>query len=272
MRLRSLLYVPAHSERFIAKAHERGADAVILDLEDSVPEADKDAARAGLGEAVPRVGRNGAPVFVRVNAGARRKEDALGACRAGATGLVIAKAESAVELERLSDVLGAEEASLGRAAMPFITTIESPGAMLDARSIARVPRVLGLSLGSEDFVLATGGMPTPDVLRLPKLLVHYAAKAEGKLSLGLLQSIADYQDIAALQRAAEEARSHGFDGSTCIHPAVVPVLNAGFEPTEAERSWAREVLAAAETHLDSFTLDGRMVDAPVIARARRIVE
>ena len=272
MRLRSLLYVPAHSERFVAKAHERGADAVILDLEDSVPEADKDAARAGLAAAVARVGRNGAPVFVRVNAGARRADDALAACRAGATGLVIAKAESAEELERLSELLGAEEASAGRAAMPFITTIESPGALLDARSIARVPRVLGLGLGSEDFVLATGGVPTPEVLRLPKLLVHYAAKAEGKLSLGLLQSIADYQDIAALERAAAEARSHGFDGSTCIHPAVVPVLNAGFDPTEAERAWAREVLAAAASNGDTFALDGQMVDAPVIARARRMLE
>jgi citrate lyase subunit beta / citryl-CoA lyase len=272
MKLRSLLYVPAHSERFIAKAHERGADALILDLEDAVPEADKDAARAGLTEAISRVGRNGTPVVVRVNVGERQDEDALAACRAGAVGLVVPKAEQAQSLSRLSDLLTDEEARLGRAAMVLITTIESPAGLLDAREIARVPRVLALHLGSEDFVLATGGAPTPDMLRLPKLLVHYAAKAEGKLSLGLLRSIADYQDVAALTRAAEEARSHGFDGATCVHPAVVPVLNAGFAATEAEREWARGVVAAAEGREGAFAHDGRMVDLPVLTRAKRILE
>jgi citrate lyase subunit beta / citryl-CoA lyase len=272
MKLRSLLYVPAHSERFIAKAHERGADALILDLEDAVPDAEKDAARAGLTEAIARVGRNGTPVFVRVNVGERQDDDALAACRAGAVGLVVPKAESADVLSRLAELLAAEEARLGRAEMGLITTIESPAGLLDAREIARVPRVLALHLGSEDFVLATGGAPTPDVLRLPKLLVHYAAKAEGKLSLGLLQSIADYQDVAGLERATAEARSHGFDGATCVHPAVVPVLNAGFDPTEAEREWARGVLAAAEGRGGPFAHSGRMVDLPVLMRARRILE
>jgi citrate lyase subunit beta / citryl-CoA lyase len=272
VRLRSLLYVPAHSERFIAKAHERGADALILDLEDAVPEADKDAARTGLAEAIARVGRNGTPVFVRVNVGARQDNDAIAACRAGAAGLVVPKAESADALVRLEELLATEEVRLGRAEMPFITTVESPAGLLDARAIAKVPRVIALHLGSEDFVLATGGAPTPDVLRLPKLLVHYAAKAEGKLSLGLLQSIADYQDVAGLERATAEARSHGFDGATCVHPAVVPVLNAGFAATAAEREWALGVLAAAEGRGGPFAHDGRMVDAPVLARARRILE
>ncbi len=87
--LRSLLYVPAHSERFLAKAHERGADAIILDLEDAVPEADKDRARDGLREAAKSVARNGAQVFVRINPARRRRADAEAATRAGATGLVL---------------------------------------------------------------------------------------------------------------------------------------------------------------------------------------
>ena len=207
-----------------------------------------------------------------MNVGERQDEDALAACRAGAVGLVVPKAEQAEALSRLSDLLAAEEAQLGRAAMVLITTIEGPAGLLDAREIARVPRVLALHLGSEDFVLATGGAPTPDVLRLPKLLVHYAAKAEGKMSLGLLQSIADYRDIAGLERATAEARSHGFDGATCVHPAVVPVLNAGFAATEAEREWARGVVAAAEGREGAFAHDGRMVDLPVLSRAKRILE
>ena len=271
MRLRSLLYVPAHSERFIARAHERGADAIILDLEDAVPEADKTAARDNLPATIASVTRNGAAAFVRINAGARLRDDAISATRAGAYGLFIPKARNPDALEALAGALRPEETKLGRAATPFVAMIEDPAAMLDARALARVQRVMALSFGAEDFTAITGGTPTPDVLRHPKLAVHYAAKAEGKLSFGLLQSIADYSNLEALAAAAREAKAHGFDGATCIHPSGVPVLNDGFAPTDAERDWATRVLDAAKAGDAAFTLDGRMVDAPVLARARRIL-
>lgn len=272
MKLRSLLYVPAHSERFIAKAHERGADAIILDLEDAVPEVEKTTARERLATAVASVTRNGAAAFVRINAGPRQRDDAVAAVRAGAHGLFIPKAGNPAALESLAGTLRAEEAKLGRAATPFVAMIEDPAAMLDARAIARVQRVMALSFGAEDFTAITGGTPTPDVLRHPKLMVHYAAKAEGKLSLGLLQSIADYSDLEALAAAAREAKAHGFDGATCIHPSAVSILNDAFAPSQIERDWATRVVAAAETSDAAFQLDGRMVDAPVVARARRILE
>lgn len=272
MRLRSLLYVPAHSARFLAKAHERGADAIILDLEDAVPEADKDLARAGLSAAVPAVGRNGAAAFVRVNAGPRQAADALTACRAGAIGLVIPKAADPAALTALSAALSVEEQRLGRPAMTYILLVEDPAALLDARMLARQPRVLALALGSEDFALALGADPRPDVLRHPKLLLHYAAKAEGRMSLGLLRSIADYADLDALAAAASEARAHGFDGATCVHPSAVAALNQAFAPTDAERDWAARVLSRAVRETGAFAFEGRMVDAPVLARARRIVQ
>ena len=271
MKLRSLLYVPAHSERFVAKAHERGADAIVLDLEDAVPEADKDAARAGLATTVPAVGRNGAAVFVRINAGFRQREDALAACRAGATGVMVAKASSSAGLDALAGALRAEEAKLGRSAMCFLALVEGAAALLDARQIAANNSVNGHKLGSEDLATELGATPTPDVLRHPKLLLHYAAKAEGKLSFGLLQSSADYTDLEALAAAAAEAKAHGFDGATCVHPSAVAVLNAGFSPSDAERDWAQRVVAAATEHPGAFQLDGRMVDAPIVARARRIL-
>lgn len=271
MKLRSFLYVPAHSERFIAKAHERGADAIVLDLEDAVPETDKSAARDTLTATIASVTRNGAAAFVRINAGARQRDDAIAAVRAGVQGLFIPKAGDVGVLEALAGALRPEEARLGRAATPFVAMIEDPAAMLDARAIARVQRVMALSFGAEDFTALTGGTPTPDVLRFPKLTVHYAAKAEGKLSFGLLQSIADYADLEALAAAAREAKAHGFDGATCIHPSGVPILNAGFAPTDAERDWATRVLAAAPSSDAAFSLDARMVDAPVMARARRIL-
>lgn len=271
MKLRSLLYVPAHSERFVARAHERGADAIVLDLEDAVPEADKDTARANLASIVPAVGRNGAAVFVRINTGIRQREDALAACRAGAAGVMVAKASSSAALDALAGTLRAEEAKLGRTAMSFLALVEGAAALLDARQIAANHRVIGLLLGSEDLATELGATPTPDVLRHPKLLLHYAAKAEGKLSFGLLQSSADYTDLAALAAAAAEAKAHGFDGATCVHPSAVAVLNAGFSPSEVELDWAKRVVAAAAEHPGAFQLESKMVDAPVVARARKIL-
>lgn len=270
--MRSLLYVPAHSDRFVLKAHERGADAIILDLEDSVPLEDKPYARGGLSVSVVSAGQRGAKVFVRVNDDPFTQNlDAIAACYAGAYGLVIPKAQDPKRLAELATKLDIIEQTLARPPMPFIAVVEDPGAVLDARTIARSPRVMALATGSEDLALSLGAQPTPDVLRLPKLLVHYAAKAEGLLSLGLLRSIADYSDQAAIASAAQEAKLHGFDGSSCVHPSAVPLLNIGFSPTETELDWAQRVVDAAATNTDVFTLDGRMVDAPVIARARAML-
>jgi len=270
--MRSLLYVPASSERFIAKAHERGADAVILDLEDAVASADKGAARAALAEAVPSVRRNGARVFVRVNNHAGLlAEDATAAVQAGADGVVLPKTESPNDLADLAMILERAEGT-GRPVIPVIALIETPGAVLDAQVIARGPRLMGMMSGGEDLALAMNAQPTPEVLRLPKLLVHYAAKAEGLLSFGLLRSIADYADHGGIQAAAAEARTFGFDGATCVHPAVVPLLNAGFSPSAEELDWARRVVESARTEQGAFVIDGRMVDAPVVQRARRLLE
>jgi citrate lyase subunit beta/citryl-CoA lyase len=271
--MRSLLYVPAHSERFIGKAHERGADAIILDLEDSVPEDAKDEARDSLIDAVPMVRRGGATVLVRVNAGEeRQRQDALAACRSGADALYIPKVQSADAIAGLASVLEIEEARSGRPPMRFVALIEDPASVLNAVAIAAAPRLLGLSLGGEDLALALGATPSPDVLRFPKLLVHYAAKAKGLLSFGLLRSVADYSDRDGIAVAAREAREHGFDGATCVHPSVVPLLNSAFAPSSEEQAWARRVLDHAAEREGAFELDGTMIDAPIIARAARIME
>ncbi len=274
--IRSLLYVPASSERFIAGAHRRGADAIILDLEDAVAPNAKEAARAGLAEAVPEVAKGGATVFVRINA---ERElifaDAEAACRAGAYALYVSKVGSADILVELAERLAPVEAALGRAPMRFVPLLEDPGAVLDARAIARGPRVMALSTGGEDIATEMGAEPLPEVLRLPKLLVHMAAKAERLLSFGLLRSVADYADEAAMQAAAQEARRFGFDGASCIHPAIVSILNAAFAPTQADIAWARRVVEASEEaagrNVGAFTLDGRFIDAPIVTRARAVL-
>lgn len=259
--MRSLLYVPADQPRFIAKAHLRGADCVILDLEDSVPDEGKVLARAGLGEAVTSLRQSGGQVAVRINA--HDADDVAAAVKAGVDLIVCPKADDIAALDWLDGRLRAE----GDDETRVLATIESPAGLLSAQAIAAHPRVAAVNLGSEDFALALGGRPDPDVLRHPKLMVHYAAKAAGKLSLGLLRSIADYADLAAIAEAAAEARRHGFDGATCVHPAIVPILNAAFEPDAEDIAWAEIVLGTEGT----TSLDGKMIDKPLRERARAIL-
>jgi citrate lyase subunit beta/citryl-CoA lyase len=278
LRIRSLLYVPVSSERFLAKAHERGADAIILDLEDAVAPAQKDAARARLGEAVAMVRRNGAAVFVRINSEPDRlRLDAEAACRADADGLMVPKSRDPGALAALTDFLGGVEQAIGRNATLLVPMIEDAGAVLDGRAIATAsPRVFALMTGGEDLATALGAEPAPDVLRFPKLLVHLAAKAAGVRSFGLLRTVADYNDLAGIEQSAAEARRHGFDGASCVHPSVIPILNRAFSPSETELNHARALIAAADKAqadgLGAFQFEGGMVDEPVVKRARALIE
>jgi citrate lyase subunit beta/citryl-CoA lyase len=278
LRIRSLLYVPVSSERFLVKAHERGADAIILDLEDAVAPAQKDAARARLGEAVAMAGRAGAVIFVRINAEPERiRLDAEAACRAGAAGLLVPKARDPRALAALAGFLDGIERTTGRAAMSLVPMIEDPGAVLDARAIALAsPRVFALVAGGEDLATALGAEPTPEVLHFPKMMVHFAAKAAGVRSFGLLRTVADYNDLEGIETSAREARRYGFDGASCVHPAVVPILNRAFSPSQAELDHARALIAAHSAATaagrGAFAFEGRMVDEPVVQRARALLD
>ncbi len=275
---RSLLYVPASSERFVTKAHERDADAIILDLEDSVAPAHKDIARAALATAVPSATRNGANAFVRINSDdARYLPDAEAACRAGAFGLFVPKARDPKCIEKLATRLGEVERALDRQGeTKLVLMIEDPGAVFEARVIAAAStRVFGLCVGGEDIATAMAAEPTPEVLRLPKLMVHMAAKAANIRSFGLLRTVADYQDIPAIEKAAHEARSFGFDGSTCVHPSAVAILNRVFLPSAEEVDRARRMIEAFDASVaagaGAFVFEGKMVDIPVVNRARAMI-
>lgn len=271
--IRSLLYVPGNSLKFLEKAGQRGADVVIIDLEDAVPEAEKTRARDMLAETVPMVAAGGSQVFVRVNMTERLYDDAVAATKAGADALYLPKVNDVAQLHRLADHLAGFEA--GRAPIGFVPLIEDPEGLFEARAIAKGPRVIALSSGGEDLATSMGAKPTAEVLRQPKLMIHYAAKAAGVLSFGLFRSTVDYTDTVAIRAAGLEARDFGFDGASCIHPAVVPVLNEAFSPTEAELDWARRVIAAnaaeAAAGRGAFTLDGKFIDAPIVTRAERLL-
>ncbi len=270
----SLLYVPGNAPRFLEKAGQRGADVVIIDLEDAVPEGAKTEAREGLAKWVPEVRQSGCQVFVRVNQSDRLIEDSVAATLAGADALYIPKVDSADILVRLAEALAPYETD--RSPVGFVPLIEEMKGLFDVRAIAQGPRVFALTSGGEDLATAMGAKPTPEVLRYPKLMIHYAAKEAGILSFGMLRTTVDFADKDALRSAAIEARDFGFDGATCIHPSAVPILNECFAPSPEEIAWAQKVVSAnaaeAAAGRGAFMLDGKFIDAPIVTRAEHLLQ
>ncbi|MDX8548637.1 aldolase/citrate lyase family protein, partial [Mesorhizobium sp. VK25A] len=194
-RWRSLLFVPTHIPRFVETARERGADGVILDLEDSVPQDQKSEARRQLPESVAKVGRKGASVLVRVNHGLRAlAADLDAAVIAGVDALVLPKTDSAEWVLEIANAVSEleRERNLASGRIRFLTQIETPGALQRLAAIASAhPRMVAMSLGPEDFSAAVGGAPEFDLLLAPNLSVLFAARAAGLLPLGFIGSIGE---------------------------------------------------------------------------------
>ncbi|MGM3274785.1 HpcH/HpaI aldolase/citrate lyase family protein [Ralstonia sp. 24A2] len=276
---RSLLYVPAHVPRYVAKAEVCGADAVILDLEDGVPPEQKAQARGALVEAIPRLARIGYDVLVRVNGPLEpMAADLRAAVLAGASGVVLPKVRGAAHLEAIDEQLALLEdesgAPLGRTRI--IAIIETPRAFEVMSDIARAtPRIAALMLGGGDFALSCDSRASAEVLRVPKQLLVIAARAAGVLPLGLTGGLDVLDDLDAFERAAQQSVDMGFAGATCIHPAQVAVLNRAFMPSAEEVSDASALLAAFDAARaegrGALRFDGRMVDAPGVTRARRVL-
>lgn len=276
---RSILYVPGNVPKFIDKAHERGADCILVDLEDSVTVAEKPTARAMLPETMKKVVRNGADVAVRINRPMRLAiPDIEAAVRPGLAALFITKTEGVQHLKLLDEAVSELERERGMpvGSVGFGAMIEHPRALAELADLAeRGPRVIAMMLGGEDFALETGSVPSDESLELPKRLVAFAAQAHGVAMIGILGTVADYSDPAAYRKSAERARRFGFSGGTCVHPGLVQALNEAFTPSAEDVAYARKLIAADEKAAaegrGSFTVDGKMIDIPVIDRARRLL-
>ena len=277
---RSMLYVPANNSRFIDKAHTRGADAIILDLEDSVPASERDAARAMLGASAEKAGQAGADVVVRVNRpDAETEADLEVAVIPGVRALMLPKVDDDSHVRARADAVLALETKQGMeaGAMKFIVMIESPAALLMAGKItAAHPRIVAAYLGGEDFATAAGMVPDPETLFLPKMMTLFAARAAGIIPLGMIGTVADYQDLDAVRDTIRRSRKFGFEGASCIHPSVVPVLNEEMTPSPGEVDRAHlivEAYAGAEMEgLGAITVDGMMIDVPVAERAAALLK
>ena len=276
---RSILYVPGNVPKFIDKAHERGADCVLVDLEDSVQPAQKPEARAMLSDTIKKVARGGADVAVRINRPLRLTiPDLEAAVQPGVSALFITKTESVQHLKLLDEVVSDLEKQRGLkvGSIGFGAMIEHPRALSQIHDIAEHgPRLIGMMLGGEDFALETSSIPGDETLELPKRLVAFAAQAFEVPMIGILGTVADYSDPAAYKKSAERARRFGFSGGTCIHPGLVTALNEAFTPSAEDVAYAQKLIqadakAAAEGR-GSFQVDSKMIDIPVIERARKMI-
>jgi citrate lyase subunit beta/citryl-CoA lyase len=279
---RSSLILPVNVPRFIEKAHTRGADAIVLDLEDSVPPAEKAGARGLVKEAIPLVARGGAEVAVRINNDpALLSDDIDASVWPGLASLSIPKVETAAEIERLAAQVERLERARGIPAghVKLSIAIETPNGILACESIATSsPRIVTMGVGPEDYYLSLGVEPSADGIELLYAVsrVVTVCKAVGIQSVGLLGSIAGFRDLAAFEAAATRGRSLGCEGAGCIHPEQVVILNRVFSPDPERVQYARRAVDAFEEGLRrgtaSVNLDGKMVDIPVYRRAQIILE
>lgn len=272
MRLRSLLFVPGDRPGRMEKALGLGADALILDLEDAVAPVAKPAARDAVA-AFLRSARRDAALLVRINPldGGLAQADLAAVLDARPDALVLPKAAGAESVTALAALAGDVPI------LPIAT--ETPAAVFQLGSYAAVARHLfGLTWGAEDLPAAIGASASRDAAgdftapyQIARALTLFGAHAAGVAAIETVYP--DFRDTDGLAAAAARARRDGFTGMMAIHPAQVPVINAAFTPDAAELAHARAVVAAfaAQPGAGALQLDGRMIDAPHLIQARRLL-
>ena len=276
---RSLMYVPVNVEKYVEKAHTRGADCIQLDLEDSVPAAEKNAARKLVPAAAKRVRRGGGDVVVRVNSPFEitSKDLEFSVC-ADVEGIAITKTQSADHVKRIDEYISSLEAKRGLRPghTRLIAMIETPAAFFQMPAIAQSSaRLAAMNIGGEDFALENGMEPTEETLLMPKQQMIFAARSGGLMPLGFIASVAAFGDWEAFRKMVRRSRQFGFMGAGCIHPGQVPIVNEEYSPSAEEAAFARRVIAenakAEAAGRASFALEGKMIDVPVVLRAERLL-
>jgi citrate lyase subunit beta/citryl-CoA lyase len=276
---RSLMYVPVNVDKYVDKAHTRGADVIQLDLEDSVPPAEKANARTLVEKAAARVRRGGADVLVRINQplslAVRDLEHSI--CP-DVDGIACTKIDSASHVRLLDELVTELEEKRGMTVghTKFIAMIETPQAFTRIDEIPGASeRVVAINIGGEDFALNCNMQPTGEALFYPKQRMIIAANAAGVMPLGFIDSVAGFGDWDAFRKMVRRSRDFGFMGAGCIHPGQVTIVNEEYTPTNAEVEYARKVIAldkeAAASGRGSFSLDGKMIDIPIIVRAQKLI-
>jgi citrate lyase subunit beta/citryl-CoA lyase len=277
-----MLFVPGDSERKFAKAAGVGADALILDLEDSVAPPMKARAREMVADAIANAGQRDWALFVRANPfdTGLTLGDLAAVVKPGLDGLLIPKADGAADIIRMGHYLDALEAragmTVGTVKLAVVAT-ETPLAMFNLGGYAPAhPRLVGLTWGAEDLAAAIGARGNKEAdgawtfpYQLARAQCLLAAAAAKVAPLDTLY--ADFRDTAGLETNCHEARRDGFTGRIAIHPDQVATINACFSPSQAELDEASAIVAAFEANPQAGTLGigGKMYDIPHLKAARK---
>jgi citrate lyase subunit beta / citryl-CoA lyase len=253
---RSYLFVPGNrSERF-AKAYSSGADAVIIDLEDAVPPGDRAVARTNAAAWVSPEH----PVLIRVNGATTEwfRDDIAMCAMPGVAGVVLAKAERTEDVERITK--------------PVLPIIETARGFWNVAALAHTPNVERLMFGSIDFQVDLGiNGEGEELLYFRSQLVLVSRLAGLPAPVDGITAVFDSPD--PVRADTQRARRIGFGGKLCIHPKQIAVVNECFGPTPGELAWARRVIEAAATAGGAaISLDGEMIDRPVLARALELLK
>ena len=277
-RCRSLLFMPGNNPGMLVSAQSLGADSVIFDLEDAVAQSEKDAARILVRNALLAVKPHGIPVIIRVNAldTPYWRADIAAAVQGGADCILAPKCSSVAYVQEMLDYLEQEEQKQQSRQLEFIALVESALGLENAFAMASShPRVAGLLLGAEDLTAELGARRSPagDEIFYARSRLLVACRAAGIKAIDSPYPFVT--DLEGLEKDADFAARLGFDGKALISPHHVHLVNQAFTPHEDQIRWARRVMVAAARAKDegkgAVSLDGMMIDLPVIKRAERIL-
>lgn len=281
--MRSLLFVPGHDARKLAKGLMSGADALIVDLEDAVPETEKVRARSVAAQFVAD-NHTALPIFVRVNAAntGLMLEDLAAVVGARPCGIMLPKCAGAQDVALMDAYLSALEAREGvpvgtLRVLPIVT--ESAAALLSMHSYVQAPaRICGMLWGGEDLAADVGTVSNRDAngaytapYELARSMVLMGATAAQVMAIDAVYT--NFRDPEGLREEAERALRDGFSAKAAIHPDQVAVINAAFTPSEQAVDWACQVIAAfdAEPGAGALSLNGKMLDRPHYRAAQRVL-
>lgn len=274
---RTLLFVPGNNPGMLQNAGVLGADSIILDLEDAVAPREKDAARFLVGQALRTVDYGQCEKIVRINpidVSAQQDIAAIVPCRPDT--LLVPKVSCAADIHQVVQWIEASEAT-DQKPVKIIALIETPLGIVNCYTIASAhPRVVAMALGAEDYTAGLGAQRTKDgqeIFSARTALVN-AAAAAGIQSLDT--PFTDVLDEEGLVQDIAFAKRLGFKGKLVINPRHVDAIHEGFSPSAAEINWARRVVAiikqAEEQGTGAISLDGKMVDKPIVDRAERLLD
>ena len=278
---RSLLFVPGNREDMLAKVGNLPADALIPDMEDSVPEGEKKHARELVHKTVKGLAQKGQAVIPRINALSTglAKEDLAAVVSPQVYGVTVGKVESPWDIREVCSILDdlERQAGLPLGHTRLIPWLESASGIVHAYQIARASsRIVGVTFGAEDFTndMAIQRSDEGAEVAYPRAVVAVAARAAGVLAFDTPQ--VNFRDVEGLKRQAQSGLSLGFKGKFAIHPGQLDTINTMFSPSPEEMEYARRVVAAfqeAEARGSGATsLDGKMIDVPIVKRAQSLLE